>query len=205
MEKDFQTSFIPKRPIAEERTASTEPVGFFTIVAVFILFSVLIATGALYFYRSVLTKNVITLESNLNLAKNRFEPSKIVQLQLLDKRLLSSTEILSKHITVYPIFKTLQDLTMKTVRYTKFNYTLGDEKKATIDVKMSGLAIGYRSVALQSDLFAKNKFLIDPVFSNLSLDNNGNVVFDLEFSVDPSFVDYQQTFKTDSDNFSAGI
>ena len=53
---------------------------------------------------------------------------------------------------------------------------------------MSGLAIGYRSVALQSDLFAQNKNLIDPVFSNLTLDDKGNVLFDLEFSVDPSLL-----------------
>ena len=92
---------------------------------------------------------------------------------------------------------------MKTVRFTRFNYSLEADRNAKIDVKMSGLATGYRSVALQSDLFAKNKFLIDPVFSNLSLDNNGNVIFDLEFSVDPSFIDYQQTFKTE--NSSAGI
>ena len=63
---------------------------------------------------------------------------------------------------------------------------------------MSGVAIGYRSIALQSDLFAKNKNLIDPVFSNLTLDNSGNVVFDLEFSVDPNFVNYQQALMVQS-------
>ena len=39
---------------------------------------------------------------------------------------------------------------------------------------------------------------IDPVFSNLALDNNGNVLFDLEFSVDPSFVDYKQMLENSS-------
>ena len=63
-------------------------------------------------------------------------------------------------------------------------------------IKMSGVAVGYRSIALQSDLFTRNKNLIDPVFSNLTLDNTGNVLFDLEFSVDPSFVDYKQMLLT---------
>jgi hypothetical protein len=58
--------------------------------------------------------------------------------------------------------------------------------------------LGYRSIALQSDLFTQNKNLIDPVFSNLTLDNSGNVLFDLEFLVDPSFVNYKQAFLTES-------
>jgi hypothetical protein len=58
---------------------------------------------------------------------------------------------------------------------------------------MSGQAIGYRSIALQADLFTKNKNLIDPVFSNLSLNEKGNVIFDLEFYVDPNFINYKQT------------
>ena len=136
------------------------------------------------------------MENDLNLAKNRFEPSKIAELQVLDKRLQASSEILSKHIAVTPIFAALQTITMKTVRYTRFSYDFGSGKDAKIVVKMSGLAVGYRSVALQSDLFAKNKNLIDPVFSNLTLDNSGNVIFDLEFSVDPSFVDYKQMLLT---------
>ena len=61
-----------------------------------------------------------------------------------------------------------------------------------IKVQMSGQAIGYRSIALQSDLFAKKKYFQEPVFSNLSLDEKGNVVFDLDFSVDPNFVEYNQ-------------
>jgi hypothetical protein len=66
-------------------------------------------------------------------------------------------------------------------------------------VKMRGIAIGYRSVALQADLFTtkeEGKNFIDPVFSNLTLDDAGNVLFDLEFALDPDFVDYKQTLLT---------
>jgi len=142
------------------------------------------------------------MENTLNLAKNRFEPSKIAELQVLDKRLKGANEILSGHIAVTPIFKALSAVTMKTVRYTKFGYTLENDKdKVKVNVKMSGFAVGYRSVALQSDLFTtkeEGKNFIDPVFSNLTLDDKGNVLFDLDFSVDPSFVDYKQMLLTES-------
>jgi len=204
MEQNFQTSFIPKKPILEERvaTSSRPAVGLLVIISIFVLFTVLIASGGLYFYKGVLTKNIEKMESDLSLAKNRFEPAKINQLQVLDKRLQASNTILSKHIAVSPIFQALQTLTMKTIRYTKFAYSLGTEKDPKIMVKMSGQAVGYRSIALQSDLFKKNKYLLDPVFSNLSLDDKGNVLFDLEFSVDPSFVDYKQMLLSESDNSS---
>ena len=201
MEQNFQTSFIPKKPMIEERAVASRPISLFTVISIFLFFTVIIATGGLYFYNVILTKNIAQMENDLNLAKNRFEPSKIVQLQVLDKRLRASNEILSKHIATSPIFKALQSITMKTVSYTKFSYDFSDDSKnAKIIVKMSGIAVGYRSVALQSDLFAANKNLIDPVFSNLLLDDKGNITFDLEFSVDPDFVNYKKTLKATSEN-----
>src|SRR3989338_8391338 len=141
------------------------------------------------------------MENDLSLAKNRFEPSKITELKLLDRRLRASSEVLNRHIAVTPIFQALSAITMKTVRYTGFSYSIGDELDAKVKIKMDGLAVGYRSVALQSDLFSEKdegKNFIDPVFSNLTLDDKGNILFDLEFSVDPSFVDYKTTISTES-------
>src|SRR3989338_2443351 len=196
MEQNFQTSFIPKKPMIEERVVKTRSIGLLNVLSVFILFTILLVTVGLYFYKGIVIKSITQMENTLNLAKNRFEPAKIAELQVLDRRLRASSEILSKHIAVTPIFKALQAITMKTVRYTKFSYDFGQDKK--IFIQMNGMAIGYRSVALQSDLFTKNKNLIDPVFSNPTLDDKGNVLFDLEFSVDQSFVGYKQTLETSS-------
>jgi hypothetical protein len=206
MEQNFQTSFIPKKPMIEERAVARRPIGALVIISILIFLTMILASGGLYFYKGVLTQNITKMESDLNLAKNRFEPAKISQLQLLDRRLNASSQILSKHIAISPVFQALESLTMKTVRYTKFDYSFVDDKNPAnnkIIVNMSGQAIGYRSIALQADLFSKNKNLIDPVFSNLSLDNKGNVLFDLVFSVDANFVDYKQMLKTESSNSSS--
>jgi hypothetical protein len=56
---------------------------------------------------------------------------------------------------------------------------------------MSGSASSYTSIALQSDMFGRNKYFQDVVFSNLQLDSAGNVGFDLEFTVDPAYVNYK--------------
>src|SRR3989344_4694145 len=151
MEQDFQTSFIPKKPIVPERAVATKPVGSLLVVALLILFTVLIAAGGLYFYKGLTQKKKESMEKNLLVAQARFEPARIAELQVLDKRLRAGAEILANHIAVTPIFEALQALTLKTV-----------------------------------------------LFSNLTLDKSGNVLFDLEFSVDPSFLNYQRTLPAGS-------
>lgn len=197
MDQNFQTSFIPKKPIVKERVSNSQPVSILMVASIFILFTVLIASGGLYFYKGILSKNIADMQNTLALAKNRFELSKISELQVLDKRLNAATEILSKHVAISPIFTILEKITMKTVRYTKFGYSFGNDKNVTVNIKMSGIARGYRDVALQSDLFTSNteanKNFINPIFSNLTLDASGNVLFELEFSVDPLFVNYKNT------------
>ncbi len=201
--QNFQTSFIPKKPMIEARVVSGSRASYLTVFSVFIFFTIILATGALYFYNGVLAKNIIQMESDLNLSKNRFEPSKIVQLQVLDKRLRASDEILAKHIAISPIFKELQTVTMQTIGYTKFTYDLTNSKNGLVMIKLDGVAVGYRSVALQSDLFAKNKNFIDPIFSNLSLDDKGNVLFELEFGVDANFVNYKKLIEVTEANTGA--
>ncbi|OGI68263.1 hypothetical protein A2738_02260 [Candidatus Nomurabacteria bacterium RIFCSPHIGHO2_01_FULL_42_15] len=207
MEPNFQTSFIPKKPIVEEHAVAGRSIGFFTIISIFVLFTVLLATGGLFFYKGILKKTIVEKEKSLTLAKEDFEPAKILQLQTLEKRLNAANEILTGHIAITPVFQALSAITMKTVRFTKFTYGLEDIKDSKVNIKMAGVAVGYRSIALQSDLFTtrdEGKNFIDPVFSNLALDDKGNVLFDLEFSVNPAFVDYKTTLNTDIDTEEEG-
>ena len=200
MDQNFLTSFIPKKPIISEKIKISRPIGFLMVIASVIFFGTILSFGGFYFYKEVLTKKIVSLEESLFTAKNSFEPAKIAELQILDKRLRASNEILSNHIAISPIFKILSELTMKTIRYTNFNYEIGPGNNPKVFVKLSGQTIsftlGYRAIATQAEIFAKNKNLIDPVFSNLSLDSKGNVLFDLEFSVDPVLVNYKEILKT---------
>ena len=191
MEQNFQTSFIPKKPIIKERAVSARPVGPLVLIALFILFTVLLAVGGLYFYKGLTVKNIETMKDNLKKAESRFEPSKITELQTLDKRLRAASEVLSDHVAVTPIFSALERVTMKTVRFTSFGYIRDEDQSVPVKVTMTGQAVGYRDVALQSDLFTKDNNFIDPVFSNLTLDQSGNVLFDLDFSVGASFLKYK--------------
>ena len=195
MEPNFQTSFIPKRPVIQERVGVSRPISVLVILPLFILFAVILSAIGLYFYKGVLEKSINEMNQSLETARGRVEPTWVGQIQELDKRLRASKDILSKHIAVSPVFEALEDITLKTVRYTRFSYNLDSVTNPRITVDITGVAVGYRSVALQADLFARNPNIIDPVFSNLVLDERGNVIFDLSFSVNPNFINYKKTLE----------
>lgn len=198
MEQNFQTSFIPKRPVVETTAKVSKPVGIFMILSIFIFLAVGVGYGGLYFYKGIIIKDIEQKKKDLQLAEGRFEVETIKKYKNLDKKLIASKEVLSQHVALTPIFKELQKITMKTVRFTDFSYSFAGAKENRIEVSMKGVGVGYRSIALQSDLFAKDKNFINPVFSGLSLDDKGNVSFELTFTVDPTFVDFDQTIKTEN-------
>ncbi|MFA6397738.1 MAG: hypothetical protein WDK96_02735 [Candidatus Paceibacterota bacterium] len=196
METDFQTSFIPKKPLSEDRVEVKRPTSIVTLISIIIFIVALIATGGVYLYKSSLEKQKTTKKQQLELASKAFEKSLIDTLQTLDKRIIASEQILSKHIAVSPIFEALQLSTLKSIQYTKFNYELVNEgTNAKVNVKMSGKARDYNSIALQADEFTTNKYIQDVVFSNLKPDKKGYPAFDLDFSVHPDFVLYGENLK----------
>jgi hypothetical protein len=197
MEANFQTSFIPKKPVVKERAVRAPSVSFATIIAFIIFFASVLLVGGTILYKGNLEQAITTKSNELDLARGRFEEEKLNQLQSLDRRLIASEEVLAGHIAISPIFQDLQKYTMKEVQFTSFTYDFVDAGFKSVLVRMRGKAIDYRTIAVQSDLFSANKNFINPVFSNLVLDSDGNVLFDLEFSVDANFVDYRQKLLTE--------
>lgn len=198
MEQTFQTSFIPKKPIVEGDAPRREsrPIGFFTIFSIFIFFITIVVGGGIYFYEKTLQEKLVELTANQKKADERFESSKKKELQLIDHRINVANQVLSKHIAVSPVFNALSKVTMREVRFTKFSYELGTDKNSNIKVKLTGETKKYVDVALQADLFSQEKNFIDPVFSNMIPNEKGDIAFDVEFYVDPSFVDYKTVLKS---------
>ena len=190
MDKEFQTSFIPKKTVIEKpKKIHNSGGGVVNLIAFVVFIASILSAGGAYFYRSSVQADIKQHKIDLQRAKNAFEPSLITELQILDKRLTAATGILDKHIAVSPIFVLLQDITLPTVRYSDFTYEI-EEKTNLVNVEIKGEAKGYSHIALQADLFGKNKFIKNPIFSEFVLDQTGNVDFNLSFSVDKSLVSF---------------
>src|SRR3989344_5195340 len=120
MDKDFQTSFIPKKPLAEEKITRRKPASLVYFVAVALFIVSILSAGGVYFYKVTLESSIKNMDSSLTKARSSFEPSFLDNVQNLDRRINSAREILSQHVMVSPIFEALQTLTLRTVRFTKF-------------------------------------------------------------------------------------
>ncbi|MEK7081376.1 MAG: hypothetical protein AAB888_00235 [Patescibacteria group bacterium] len=181
------TSFIPKKPLENKVESSGNQTSIFLVASVFIFIISLVITGSVYFYKSLLNKKIENMSASLEKAKAAFEPALILELKRLNSRIDASSSITAKHMAASQVFELLEGLTLKSIRFKKFGYSTASEK---ITISMSGEAKNYSSVALQSSILGKSSYVKDPIFSNLSLDNKGNVNFDLTANVDPSLVSY---------------
>ncbi len=193
MEQEFQTSFIPKKPLSEDRIKTrSSSVSFFNLIAIVIFLGALAAAGSVYFLKVSTKEKIKTAQASLQKAKEEFELDTVNSLQHLDKRLEASKDLLSGHIVLSPIFADLSQYTLKTIQFTKFSYSLSGTTNRSVDIKMSGIARDYNALAYQADIFSNYKYFKNPVFSNLSLNDKNQILFDLTFSVDENHIQYEK-------------
>lgn len=193
MEPTFQTTFIPKKPLQQVATAE-KPSGlivFLNVIATLLVVASGAAYGILFVYKNQLTSSISNSNQSLERQSQTFESNLVVELDDINRRLQAAETLLKNHVVVSPLFKSLHEITLKTIKYNNFTFESQETAGKNILVKMSGTAQNYDSIALQSDMFAKNRFLKDPVFSNLVPDTKGAINFDLTFTVDPSFLLYK--------------
>ena len=191
MEPKFQSSFIPKGPLAPAGnfTQKSKPKSgsFLGSLIVLIFIVVVLLSAGLFAYNWYLSNNIKKMGNDLESAKLALNSETIDSLSRLDARLNITEGLLEKHIALSPFFEFLEASTLQNVSFNDFNYA---HTENGIEITMKGLARGYSAVALQADIFNKSDFLQDPLFSDLNLDERGNVTFELEAIINPSLLKY---------------
>ena len=192
MDPKFQSSFIPKGPIVSSSTISggsrTPSHGLFGFIASVVFFIVVLLAAGLFGYEKYLLSSIAQRGDDLNKAREALNPGTIRDLLKLNSRIVSTQDILSKHTVLSPLFDFLESSTYKSVRYTVFNFS--NDKDLTIT--LSGQARGYAAVALQADTLSRSKYILNPVFSDLTLDDKGNVLFSFKASLSPDIISYKR-------------
>ena len=194
MEPQFQSSFIPKGPIVS--AAASTPAGrkpkeksFLSFLALVIfIISVLLALG-MFGYKFYLEYRIETLGQELERTRAALEPETIRELIRLDDRLISTKDLISKHRVLTPLFEFLETSTPVTVRFNNFQYSMTEQG---LELSMRGEARGYAALALQADIFNRSQYFVNPIFSNLNLNDRGDVNFAFRAIVDPNLVSYER-------------
>ena len=189
MEPKFRTSFIPKQPIITTPAASARRgPGLLFLVSLIVFLSAAILAGAVFLYQQYLKQAIVNNSASLERARAAFEPALIEKLKRLDSRIITANTLLNVHLSPTELFRFLGDTTLQNVRFSDFSYSVSAPDKITLSMK--GQAKSFAAVVLQSDEFAKTHQLREPVFSNLNLDDRGDVRFDFAAHVDPGLVSY---------------
>jgi len=198
MDPKFQSSFIPKGPINTAGSLSRGPIikqrNIFGIIGMFIFVVTVILAIGVFGYTKYLESSISKMGDELEQARAALDPSVIKELSLLDARINATKNLLDNHIVLSPVFDFLEGSTLQAVRFTNFDYASGDKG---LSLSMNGQSRGYASVALQSDKFNESKYIKSPVFSDLTLDEKGNVLFSFKATLDPQIVSYKRFNESD--------
>lgn len=208
---DLQTSFIPKRTLdTQARIERADTVSIFTVLSTIIFFLTIVAGGGIFFWQQSLKTQVQEVEATLVKESKSFSQDTIQDLTNLSNRLKSSEELLDSRLYASKIFELLNQNTIKTVRFSKFSVDPSMVDKTKLKMTVSGQAKDYASVALQSDVFSKlTNTVLEYEFSNLTLDQSGNVLFDMSATLDkkavafdtvPEVVDYSESLSNQFGN-----
>jgi hypothetical protein len=193
VESKFQTSFIPKKSL-ESRPAGggRRPAGLFRLFAILILLVALAVWGGVYLWKLYLNNKIQGAEQSLAASQKEFELGTVSTLTRLDTRLSASSNLMNNHLAISKIFAELQNITLKSVRFNDFSLSYGGPDKGLV-LTMKGQAQSYASVAKQSDIFSQDHNFRSPIFSNLDLDTNGQIVFTVTTGLDQRNFVYGQS------------
>ncbi len=189
METKFQSSFIPRGPMVQSSSSiqrgKPKNKSFFGFIAFLIFILAILGSVGVYGYEKFLTSRIGKMGEELEAARQSLEADAINEVMRLNSRIESTQVILDKHTIISPVFDFLEVNTVKNVRFTSFKY---EAKGSGITLALQGEARGYSALALQAEALSKNKFVRNPVFTNLRLDEKGNVTFTFNATLDPSIV-----------------
>lgn len=203
METKFQTSFIPKKPMAPIGGPSTPTkhrgTSFFMGLAIIIFVLSLAAVGGAFAWKQVLLSQQLGYQQDLATREKQFNTDLISQLKETNVKIDMAKQLLANHLALSQIFGLIGRVTIENVRFMSMDLDAPTKSGDDIKVTLSGYGTSLSAVAFQSDVMNKleqydlRKVIKNPILSDPSLDNNGTVAFGFTASIDPSSLSYEQS------------
>jgi len=187
-----KTSFIPQKSLSP-RTVRKRSTGLFFVVAVLLFIISVSGSIGVFAYKKIVKSGIEDKAISLNRAKEAFDPGLIEDLSRLNSRIESAQGVLDSHIVITPFLSLLEGLTLKNVQFENLQLSVGDNGEILLAI--DGNATDYATVVLQSDTFGQSRFLREQIFSNINLDNSGNVRFSLKAKVDPNLLSFRNSIE----------
>lgn len=188
MAEIINSSFIPKKEFKkkEEKNFKNKPkLNIFFLISLIIFLSTLLIGVGVYLYELQLVDQNKKYQEKFASNKDAFSIETIKKFVELEKRIDASSKLLKKHYNILPIFEYLEKNTLVDITLDSF---VLEEAGENIKVVAKGRASDLSDLQLQSREYAKNLNVSSLVLSNITKNNVGETVFDLEFSIDKTYL-----------------
>lgn len=192
MQPQFQTSFIPKKPVLDSQKNGITIVrstNIFSTLATLIFVITLLASGGLFGYKYYLIKQITEADTALNEARAAFNTGKIQELLDASTRINTVKSLLENHFVVSELLVLLEQLTVKNIHFEDFAY---HNNNSTISVNLTGESVSYNALTQQSDIFKGSDFFQNQNFYDLSLTDKGSIKFKFTANILPELVSYKK-------------
>jgi len=186
MDTRIQTSFIPKKPIDRSLSAKASG-GIFYLLATTVFVVALILSAGIFGYQKYLEGRIAKMEVDLSQARQSLEPELVDELTRADRRFIAADQIIKNHTTISEFLNMLESLTLQNVSFSSFTYK---HAPGGIKFELLGQARSYATVAYQAKIFAEEARFVSPQFSELDLNEEGNVLFAVRSGLDIKAVSY---------------
>lgn len=193
MPPKFESTFIPKGPASSASVMPGAPrksqrslLGF--IASLIFAISVIAALGS-FGYKWYLGYSIEKMKMEFESGKAALDPETVGEITRLNNRILAADNLINKHTVLTPLFRYLEASTIRNVRFTNFHF---ESTKEGLSLILKGEARGYTALALQAEEFKKVDNLNNPTFSDLRLDDRGNVTFSVESMINPNLLSYRK-------------
>ena len=200
MDTKFQSSFIPKQPVNQPVSKSISGSNIFFLISFLIFTVALVGSGAVFLWDKQMDAKIVSVNNDLNKARNSFDQNTIKEFVRLNDRINASDYLLKQHVAPSVLFGVIGDSTLKNVRFNNFKYSNAGGDK--VSVSMSGEAVSYETVALQASSFSnpalRNVFR-NTIFSDPDLNAGGKATFTFSTGIDPTLLNYYKLI-TDPNN-----
>ena len=181
MAPNFQSSFIPKEPITQQVFAKKK-MGLFGVLSVtFFTLSILSSIGIVV-YKNILKNDIKNVQSQLAEAEQTMDKKTIEEMLKFSKKLQLVKSVVDRHTVFSNFLVSLASSTVNSVSFNNLQY--GGEQNKDLTVNLDGRAPSYGTVALQEDVFKKNKFWKTVNISDLKLGDDGFVSFSVNLTID---------------------
>ena len=153
--------------------------------------SVILALGAVG-YKVYLDYSIKEMGAELERTRAELATGEVDEIIRLNDRIVSAEELIENHRMLTPLFAFLEVSTPKSVRFGEFTFIAGTNGPELV---IRGDTRSYAALALEAYMISKNKDFHDPVFSDIRLDERGNVTFSLKTGLSPELLSYEREMK----------